>query len=209
MPAYYPAFLDLKGKPCVVIGGGEVAERKVEGLLACGATVTVISPRATSGIKTLAESHRLSWKSRGYAPGDLKGAFLAIAATDREEVNRSVAEEAREGRVLLNVVDVPSLCTFIAPSVVQRGEVTLAISTGGASPALARKLREGLEQSNLLDYAELSGILSQARQELKRRGAEVHPDRWQSCINGRLMELVRAGREAEALETLVSGLVSQ
>jgi precorrin-2 dehydrogenase/sirohydrochlorin ferrochelatase len=209
MPTYYPAFLDLNEKLCVVIGGGDVAERKVNGLLGCGAKVTVVSPTMTLGLESLVEDRRVSWKSRGYRTGDLKGSFLAIAATDQEDVNQSVAEEASGLGILLNVADVPSLCNFIAPSVVQRGEVTVAISTGGASPALARKLRQTLESSELLAYAELATILTQARNEMKRRNIQVNPDRWQSCINSHLVDLVRVGRDGEALETLIVCLMEQ
>ena len=209
MPPYYPAFLDLRAQPCVVVGGGEVAERKVQGLLECEAQVTVISPEATAQIQRWVQDLRVRWEPRRYAPGDLKDAFLVIAATDQEEVNRAVVKEAQRERVLLNVVDVPSMCTFIAPSVIRRGEVTLAISTGGASPALARKLRESLDHSQLLEYADLSPILSQAREEVRRRGIRVHPDRWQSCITDELVALVQAGREAEAHKRLMSGLLEQ
>ena len=208
MPSYYPAFLELTDQPCVVIGGGEVAERKVQGLLECSARVTIISPEVTADIGRLALDGRLNWQARAYVSGDIKGAFLAIAATDQVEVNQAVAEEAGRERVLLNVVDVPQLCTFIAPSVVRRGEVTVAISTGGSSPALARKLREGLEQSELLRYADLAGLLSRARREIRLLGVEVHPDRWQGCIDGHLVALVQAGREDEALERLMSGLAN-
>ena len=209
MPKYYPAFLDLNEKLCVVIGGGDVAERKVNGLLGCGARVTVVSPTMTLGLESLVEDRRVNWKSRGYRTGDLKGSFLAIAATDQEDANQSVAEEASGLGILLNVADVPSLCNFIAPSVIQRGEVTVAISTGGASPALARKLRQTLESSELLAYAELATILTQARNEMKRRGTQVNPDRWQSCINSHLVDLVQRGRDGEALETLIVCLMEQ
>lgn len=209
MPTYYPVFLDLNEKLCVVIGGGDVAERKVNGLLGSGASVTVVSPIMTLGLESLVEDRLINWKSREYMTGDLKGSFLAIAATDHEEVNQSVAEEASGLGILLNVADVTSLCNFIAPSVVQRGEVTVAISTGGASPALARKLRQTLESSELLAYAELATILAQAREEMKRRGIQVTPDRWQRCINSHLVDLVQGGRDGEAFETLIVCLMEQ
>ena len=207
MAPYYPVFLDLTGRPCVVVGGGEVAERKIQNLLECLATVTVISPDATEGLRERAARGELRWLDREYLAGDLKGAFLAIAATDQLGVNEALAEEAAKQGVILNVVDNASLCTFIAPSIIRKGEVTVAFSTGGVSPALARKLRESLEGSETLEYAHLTGVLAQARKELKRRGVEVHPDRWQECISGRLVDLVKAEKSKEALDLLMSGLL--
>lgn len=207
MAPYYPVFLDLRGRVCVVIGGGEVAERKLQNLSECGAEVTVVSPVVTPGIRALAESGKLRWESREYTEGDLKGVFLAIAATDVASVNRAVAEEAAEEKVVLNVVDKPDLCTFIAPAIVRRGEVTVALSTSGTSPALARKLRESLEGSDLLQYADLAGTLSQARKKIKQLGVQVHPDRWQECISADLVDLVRLGESQQALDMLMGRLL--
>ena len=206
MAAYYPVFLDLQGKRCVVVGGGQVAERKVHGLLRCHAEVAVVSPDATPSIRDLAENGQLVWHRRTYQESDLQGAFLAIAATDQEAVNGAIASEATREKVILNVVDKPALCTFIAPAVVEKGEVTVAVSTGGSSPALARKIREWLEGSEDLDYALLAGVLSSARKEIKRRGVEVHPDRWQDCISRDLVALVKQDRSQEALDLLLDRL---
>ena len=208
MPAYYPVFLDLKGRSCVIIGGGEVAERKIRSLQECRARVTVISPEVTPAIEEMAGRDELEWIPREYSRGDLQGVFLAIAATDRQKVNEAIAGEAETEKVILNVVDNTPLCTFIAPSVLKRGEVTMAISTGGASPALARKLRESLEHSEALGYASLAEILSSARKEVKRRGVEVHSDRWQECITTDLVALVEAGRSQDALDKLMSMLIA-
>ena len=207
MAPYYPVFLDLNGRPCVLIGGGEVAERKIQSLLECHARVTVISPAVTSAIQERARIGELKWEAREYMEGDLKGVFLAIAATDQPAVNEAIAAEAGKEKVILNVVDNAPLCTFIAPSVMRRGEVTVALSTGGASPALARKMRESLEHSDEMEYAYLSGILSSARKELKRRRVEVHPDRWQECITGELVALVKSGRSQQALDQLIQQLL--
>ena len=207
MPPYYPVFLDLKARPCVIVGGGEVAEHKAEGLLQCQARVTVISPEVTPGIRRRSDSGELQWLAREYAEGDLQGVFLAIAATDQPDVNKGVFEEAAKERVILNVVDNTPLCTFIAPAVVRRGDITVALSTGGASPALARKMREALEGSDLMEYAHVAGVLSQARKELKRRGVTVDPERWQECIDGDLLALAKAGQSQRALEHLLSGLL--
>ena len=206
MTPYYPVFLDLKGRPCIIVGGGEVAERKVLSLLECGASVAIISPEVTPPIRDLAQNGRVHWDPREYRQGDLKGAFLAIASTDRQDINEAIAGEAERERIVLNVVDNTPLCSFIAPSIVRKGDVTVAISTGGASPALARKLRETLENSPVLEYAELSGTLSRARGEVRRRGIHVHPDHWQACINDELLGLLRTGGEGKALEHLMSNL---
>ncbi len=207
MPQYYPVFLDLKGRACVIVGGGEIAERKIANLLECGAVITMVSPQVTPGIRAHADAGDIRWEAREYVDGDLKGAFLAIASTDDEDVNRAVHEEASREGIVLNVVDRTALCSFIAPAVVRRGEVTVALSTGGASPALARKLRETLEKSEVLEYASLAGVLSSARAEIKRLGVAVHPDRWQECIDGELLALVQGGRSDEALARLLHMLV--
>lgn len=141
---YYPAFLNLKGKKAVVVGGGRIAERKVLTLIKAGAEVTVISPRLTEKLLKQKETGRMRHVSRPYRPGDLKDSFLVIAATDSPDVNSRVAAEAPG---LLNVVDVPVECNFIAPSIVERGPLVFAISTGGTSPAFAKAVRKELDKS--------------------------------------------------------------
>ena len=207
MPFYYPVYLDLRRRRCVIFGGGEVAERKIQNLLECQAEVIIISPTVTPGILERLERGELRWESRKYIEGDLTGIFLAIAATDQRAVNAAIADEAARGKVILNVIDDAPLCTFIAPSIVRRGDVTVALSTAGTSPALARKLRESLERSDILEYADLSGVLSSARRELKRMALDVPPDRWQECINGDLLTLVKAGKEKQALHELMRMLL--
>jgi precorrin-2 dehydrogenase/sirohydrochlorin ferrochelatase len=142
---YYPAYLELRGKPCVVIGGGEIAERKVTSLLDAGARVTVVSPTLTAGIAALADTHEILHHPRAYRRGDLAAAWLAFAATDDEAVHAAIAAEAAEARVFLNVVDRPKLCSFIVPAIVERTPVTVAVSTGGSSPALAKRLARELD----------------------------------------------------------------
>ena len=207
MPAYYPVFIDVSDRQCVVIGGGSIGEEKVHKLLDCGARLVVISPDVNAGVRELADSGGVTWVQRDYQPGDLKGAFIAIAATDDNKVNRLIADEANERNVLLNVVDVTHLCTFIAPSVARRGDVTIATSTGGASPALARKFREELSGSRLLEYADLTPLLSEARAELKRLRVTVDPNHWQTCITENLLDMVQAGKTEEAKNTLMSNLI--
>ena len=205
-PSYYPVFLSLKDRRCVVVGGGPIAEGKVRNLVKHPCEVVLISPDATDVLAQWAAEGRFLWEQREYRQGDLKGAFLAIGATGVLEVDRLMAEEAERERVLLNVVDHVPLCMFIAPSIVAREPVTVAISTSGASPALARKLRESMESSELLDYAEIAGLLSRARAEVKRRDMKAPPDRWQEVIDRTLIEAVREGREDEALAEILRKL---
>ena len=209
MPSYYPVFIDVRDRTCVVIGGGRIGEEKVRKLLDCGAKVLVISPEVTDGVRGMVsgDGEKVAWEQREYQRGDLKDAFIAIAATDDNRVNTQIAQEAEERNVLLNVVDVTHLCTFIAPAVVRRGDVTIAVSTGGASPALARKFREELSASTLLEYADLAPLLSVARSELKRMGVTVAPDHWQTCINEGLLSMVQEGRTEEAEKALMASLL--
>ena len=209
MPKYYPIFLKLTGRRCVVFGGGPVAEGKLSKLIESGASVTVVSPRVTAIIEDLAQTGTLQWIPRVYSNGDLEGAHLAIAATDDRQVNQQIAKEAEHLGVILNVVDDPDLCGFIAPSVVERGPVTLAISTGGASPALARRLREALTDTPALEWADLAPVLSRARKEVRHRGATVDAQRWRCSLTPALLQMTQAGRQEEAFETLLSGLLGQ
>ena len=208
MPRYYPVFIDVKRRRCVVIGGGNIGQEKVEKLIDCDADVVVISPQVNAPVRERADAGALTWVRRAYRPGDLEAAFIAIAATDDNEVNQQIAREAEERNVLLNVVDVTHLCTFIAPSVTTRGEVTIATSTGGASPALARTFREKLSTSRILEYADLAPLLSDARLELRRKGIRVAPDHWQTQITEELLDLVQAGETQEARRMLMDGLVA-
>ena len=209
MPRYYPAFIDVRDRDCIVIGGGDMGEEKTLKLLECGARVTVISPSVTGKVEELENEGRLTWTQRHYHRGDLKRAFIAIAATDDDAMNREIAREAKERNVLLNVVDVTHLCTFIAPSVARRGEVTVATSTGGASPALARTFREKIENSRILEYADLAPLLSDARAHLKQRRLKVSPDHWQDCITEELLDMAQSGPTQEAYDKLMCGLLSK
>lgn len=206
MPDYYPVFLNLADKRCVIIGGGTIAQGKIGGLLQAGCRITVISPDATPGIRQAAQRGDVTWLERTYQPGDLEGAFIGVAATNVWHVNREIYEEAERLGVLLNVVDDPDLCSFIAPSVVKREPVTLAISTGGASPALARKLRETLVHAEALEWADLADVLAQARRIIKEKRVVIDPERWQCCITRGLLEMAQEGRSNEALDLLLAQL---
>ena len=208
MPEYYPVYLNLAGKHCVILGGGTIAQGKLAALRDAGANITVISPQSTDGIKRAAQRGHITLLQREYQPGDLEGAFIAVAATNVWHVNRQIYEEAEERGVLLNVVDDPDQCTFIAPSIVRRDPITLAISTGGASPALARKMRETLSEDKVLQWADLANVLAQARRVIKEKRTVIDPTRWQCVITEELLEMARDGREEEAVQTVLSQLLN-
>lgn len=144
---YYPAFLDLSGRLAALVGGGQVAARKLASLLKAGARVRLVAPTLCPQAQVLAAQPGVEYRPRGFQAGDLEGAWLAICATDDETVNRAVAAEAGKRGVFVNVVDVPPLCSFIVPASLSRGELTLAVSTSGAAPAVARRVRERLERT--------------------------------------------------------------
>ncbi|MGE5895035.1 MAG: bifunctional precorrin-2 dehydrogenase/sirohydrochlorin ferrochelatase [bacterium] len=162
---YYPVFLNLRGKKCVVIGGGRVAERKIRQILAARGDVTVISPELTPGLKRLSRENKIHHIARQYRRGDTRNAFLVIAATADDQVNRTVS---REFHGLLNVVDMPDYCTFIMPSVVSRGPLSLAISTSGVSPALSRTIRKGLDAFIPEDVSRYLSYLRTVRKKILR-----------------------------------------
>jgi precorrin-2 dehydrogenase/sirohydrochlorin ferrochelatase len=167
---YYPVFLQLKNRPCLVVGGGRVAERKVKGLLDCGAMVTVLSPKLTIGLQELYARKMISWEMHSYRQGDIVGAVLAIAATDDPETQDMVAADARRHNIMLNVADVPDKCNFILPALVKRGDLAIAISTSGNSPALAKKLRQQLETQIGREYEILNDLMGILRPEIMARG---------------------------------------
>ena len=208
MPRYYPAFIDVRGRECVVFGGGPLGEEKVAKLLECGARVRVIAPEVEETVAGLAEAGKVEWLRREYRSGDLAGAFIAISAAEDDFTDRRIHAEAERRNVLLNVVDVTHLCTFIAPSVARRGEVTVATSTGGASPALARTFREKLEANRILEFADLAPTLSRARAELRRQNLRVAPDDWQACITEELLDTVQQGNSEAAYKLLLDGLMA-
>ena len=165
---YYPVFLDLRGRPCLVVGGGKVATRKVEGLLQAGAEVTVISLEVTAAIQEWQSRGELRYLPRCYRRGDLRGFFIAYAATGIAEVDQQMAAEAGVERVLLNVVDLPMLCDFITPAIVQRGDLIIAISTGGKGPGFAKLVRQQLENFVGPEYAEALEVVGVKRSALKQ-----------------------------------------
>ncbi|UCG77589.1 MAG: bifunctional precorrin-2 dehydrogenase/sirohydrochlorin ferrochelatase [Nitrospirota bacterium] len=163
---YYPAFLDLKGKKCLIVGGGKVAERKVRSLVKAGANVTLISPELTASLKRMSSNEKIGHKKRRFRKGDTGGFFLVIAATSDEKVNRRVFEESKG---LINSVDMPDLCNFIVPSVVSKGPLQIAISTSGLSPAVSRTLRKDLEEYVHKDVSRYLSWLKNIRERIKKK----------------------------------------
>jgi precorrin-2 dehydrogenase / sirohydrochlorin ferrochelatase len=193
---YYPVLLDLTGRRCVMIGGGVIAERRVDALATAGAHVIVISPRLTPALAALAAERRIEHEARGYREGDLAGADLAFVATDAGEVNAAVAREARERQIWVNAADDPARCTFILPALVRRGDLTVAVATGGSSPALARAIREELEAYLTDDYATLAAIAAEARKEVRASGRPVTAEAWRRALGPEVRRLiVERGRE--------------
>ncbi len=204
--AYYPIFLEMKGRPVLVVGGGRVGEDKVRGLLAAGAEVTVVSPDLTAALQELLAGRAIRHIGREWAEADLDGFQVVIVATDDGAINGAVAAAARRRGVWVNAVDDPANCDFILPAVIRKGSVTLAASTGGSSPAMARRLREELEVYLGTDIPQLNDLLGEVRAALRARGIRLSPETWQSAIDARVRALLAQNRVAEARERLLEGL---
>jgi len=203
----YPVLLDLRGRACVVVGGGIVAERRVAALLAAGAMVTVVSPRLTAALAADALAGRLRHAARGFAPADLDGATLAFAATDDGAVNGEVARAGRARGVWVNAADDPAHCDFLLPAVVRRGPLVVAVGTGGRSPALARAVREELETVLTEDHATLATLAGEVRVELHGRGLRATAEAWRAALGAEARGLIAAGRPAEARARMLARLL--
>ncbi|MGB1446392.1 MAG: siroheme synthase CysG [Arenicellales bacterium] len=195
-----PIFLKLRDTPALVVGGGSVAERKIDLLIRAGAKVTVVAPEIGSKVEALLNQQKLHWIEDRFEPAHLSRALIAIAATDNEDVNRSVSEAARQQNLPVNVVDQPDLCTFTVPSIVDRSPVIIAIGTGGASPVLARMLKARLETLIPAAYGRLAGIAREFRDQVKAALGSVDSRRgfWEKVFQGQVAELVFAGKENQA-----------
>lgn len=207
--AYYPVFLELAGRSCLVVGGGAVAERKVEGLLGVGAWVMVVSPLLTERLNAWAREGKICHVGRAYRTGDLDGHQLAFVATDDGEVSAAVAREGQERGVWVNAADDLAHCDFILPSVLRRGELVVAVATGGASPALSRAIREELEAYFTEDYAALAQVVAEVRRELRQSPRFPDAESWRRALDGELRRLLaegkREGAKALLLERLGAG----
>ena len=194
----YPVALDLRGRSCLVVGGGPVAERKVRGLLEAGAAVTVVSPDLTPRLRAWAAGQRCRHVARAYRSADVAGRVLVLAATDDARTTAQVYRDARRAGALVNAADDPERCDFLLPALLRRGRLTVAVSTGGASPALARSVRDELERLVPESYGALLEIVASVRARGRRRGQVVAPGRWIAALDDRLRALVAEGRRAEA-----------
>lgn len=212
---YYPLFIDLHGQPVVVVGGGAVAERKVQTLLEHDARVTVIAPEATPAIRELADGGSLVWHERAYETGDLAGALLAIAATSSRAVNEAVYAEAAAKPMLVNVVDVPDLCNAIVPSIMERGRLEVAVSTCGASPETAKSIRRGLEERFPAWWADYMQVVGDVRTLVKERVPGPPQSRsplYQAVLESGLRDRVAEGERPSAedvYQQIVAPLVAK
>jgi siroheme synthase-like protein len=210
---FYIACLKLKGRRCLVVGGGDVALEKVEGLLACEGSVVVVAPELHPELHAYADEGSIECRPRAYEPADLEGAFLVIAATDDSEVNIRVFEDAERRAMLVNVVDVPPLCNFILPAIVRSGPLAIAISTAGASPALAKRMKREIGALFGEDYARLAVLLNDARGWAKAT-LPTYQDRkefFEGIVNGDPdpIELLRAGDERAVIDLIAAAQRSQ
>ena len=214
---YYPVFLDIADKPVVVIGGGNIAHQKMENLLAAGAKVTVISPELNDEMTALRDDGKFMYLSRPYEPGDIDGYELVFVATDDHEENRRVWNEGRERHIWVNAVDDIPNCDFIMPGIVKQGELILAISTSGTSPAMARKVREDIQAFLTDDDSALLDLAAEVRRELREQGITVkgcehcqrnNNDVWNSALDGEVKKFLHEGKRAEAKARILNLLLS-
>lgn len=204
---YYPVFLDIADKKCAVIGGGEVASRKVQRLLDCGAKVSVVSPELTSELAALKDADRISHNACEYSREFISGVALVIGATDDEKTNLMIARDARENGIPVNIVDDPQKCDFILPSIVERGDLVIAISTGGNSPALARHLREELESRYGEEYAIFLRIMGHLRLQMAKN-AGAGRSWFDALISSGILELIQK-KEWEKVKKTVLEITGQ
>ena len=204
--SYFPIFLEMKQRRCLVIGGGAIAERKIAGLLDVGANVAVISPDVTEKIARWSKEKWVNLIARRYQPGDLSGYELAFITTNDTEVNAIAYYEGRERGVWVNTADDRAHCDFILPSVLRRGDLTVAVSSGGATPALARTIREELEIYLSHEYEQLAKLASEARVELHKRSLNVPFETWRRALSGDVRQFLMRGEVARAKNHLLKEL---
>ncbi len=205
---FYIACLKLSGRKCLVVGGGEIGLDKVEGLLACDGDVTLIAPEAIEPLQELAREGSIHWEQRDYRPEDLEGTLMVIASTDDTDVNIGIYEDAERRAMLVNIVDVPPLCNFILPAIIRTGPLAIAISTAGASPALAKRIRNEIAEEYGEPYAKLAVMLNDVRGWAKGT-LPTYQDRkafFESIVNGEPdpVELLRQGDEAAVRDLIAA-----
>lgn len=201
---YYPVNLDIQGRKCLVVGGGNIAEHKARSLLECGAAVKVVSPVLGKRMAGLVQKKKVSYIKQKYQEKDLKGVFLVIAATNDLAVNTLVARHAKDRNILVNVVDIPRLCSFIIPSVIRRGPLVMGISTSGHSPMFAREMRKKCEQCFTPALGSFIRMMGEARKEVKDScdSISVRKAKYLEMINSPMLSLLEKGKVREARQTL-------
>jgi precorrin-2 dehydrogenase/sirohydrochlorin ferrochelatase len=193
---YYPVNLDVRNKNCLVIGAGNVGERKIKGLLRSGANVHVVSPKANAGIQRMASEGLIKLQSRPYQASDLPGMFLVIGATNDEHTNERISQDANNQGILCNIADRPKACSFVLPAIVEQGDLIVAISTSNKSPALARQIRKKLEKELGVEYATLLHLMGAIRNRLLAQGKspEVHKKKFEKLLDLDLLQLIQKDR---------------
>jgi precorrin-2 dehydrogenase/sirohydrochlorin ferrochelatase len=200
MSNYYPILLDLKDKKCVVVGGGNVAFRKVKSLVEAEANVMVISPQITSSLKELVNKNKITYLKQEYKSEHIKkDTFLVIAASNNKELNTKIANDAHKLNLLINVVDSPNLCNFILPATLRRGKLIISISTSAQSPALAKKIKEELQNIYGAEYEILVDLLGKLRTKVhaKYKNEKARKIFWEKLVNSDLIEYIRNNKEEE------------
>ena len=199
MPHGYPVTLIVEGRPCLVVGGGPVAARKASALLECGALVRVVADRVGPEIRSLP----VDWEERPYRAGEAGRYWLVATATDQPEVSREVAADAEAAGVLINAADDPERCSYFLPAVARRGRLSVAVSTDGGSPALARWLRDRLADECVgPEYGVLADLLAERRDEIRAAGRSTESVDWRAALDSDMLDLVRAGRVDQARERI-------
>ncbi len=193
---YYPVNLDVQNRECLVVGGGTVSERKVKTLLECAALVTVVTTDATESLQALATEKCIDLRRKAYESSDMVGKYLVIGATDNEEVNKKISEDAANRGLLCNIADRPAACSFVLPAIVRQGDLLIAISTSNKSPAVARRIRQNLEKEFGPEYAVLLNLMGAIRQKLLSEGKspEAHKQMFETLLDEGLLDMIRENR---------------
>lgn len=207
---FLPIFLTVRDRPCLVVGGGEIAARKLELLRKAGARVTVVAPELCESLEARRLAGEIVYRKERFYPTQIDGQSLVVAATDDETVNRAVAAAAQEKNVLVNVVDRPALCSFVMPAIIDRSPVVIAVSSGGASPVLARLIRARLESLIPAAYGKLATLVGEYRDQVKLKFSHINQRRafWESVLQGPIAEMVFTGRE-QAARTALAGKIEK
>lgn len=207
---YYPVNLDIQNRKCLVVGGGDVGTRKVMTLLECGATVVVVSPAVTAKIEELSNNALIKLEKRGFKPTDLHQMFLVVGATDNPELNRQIHTGAERLGMLCNIADRPEVCNFILPAIVNRGDLIIAISTSGKSPAFAKKIRKDLEKEFGTEYEEFLKLMGRIRNKLLSQDhePEVHKPLFENLIQQNLVKMIK-DRDIAAVDSLLFEILGE